>query len=123
MRTRAVLWCAREGCATQIVGYGFAAATNPPTSIAGPWLCLFCAAYAARQRPSDITQAFTTEPVKPGSVWTFPHSEAAGPVVVEEDEAARLMAGSVTPSSAELARRLTDVFGPYGSTGRKERNR
>jgi hypothetical protein len=83
---RAVLWCP---CGTQIVGYGFADAANPPTGIAGPWLCLFCAARAATTRPGEITQAFTTEPVKPGSVWTFP-SQPLCPLIVVEDECYRL---------------------------------
>ena len=92
MSVQAVLWCSRPGCGTQIVGYGFADATNPPTGIAGPWLCLFCAADAARTRPDDITQAFTTEPVAPGSVWTFPRPEPVRPLIWVEDEAAALVA-------------------------------
>lgn len=103
MSVRAVLWCARPGCGTQIVGYGFADAANPPTGLAGPWLCLFCAAEAARERPDDITQAFTTEPVTPGSVWTFPRTELR-PVIWVEDE----MAGV-----------LAKVTGSHGSVGGK----
>jgi hypothetical protein len=76
MTVRAALYCASDECGSQIVGYGFADAANPPTSIAGPWLCLFCAAKEARKRPADITQAFTTDPVAQGSTWTFPPRSA-----------------------------------------------
>jgi hypothetical protein len=30
---------------------------------------LFCAATAAKTRPADIAQAFTTAPVRPSPVW------------------------------------------------------
>ena len=92
MSVRAVLWCVRPGCGTQIVGYGFADAANPPTGFTGPWLCLFCAAEAARERPDDITQAFITQPVKPGSVWTFSRAEPLRPLIWLEDEVAALTA-------------------------------
>ena len=78
---RGVVWCP---CGTQIVCYGFADAANPPTSIHGPWLCLFCAARAARERPGDITQAFTTEPVPDESVWHSPSPAIASPTCREE---------------------------------------
>lgn len=65
---RHVLWC---GCGTQIVCYGFADRANPPTDTAGPWLCLFCARETAKTRPTDVTQAFTTQPIPPGSKWSF----------------------------------------------------
>ncbi len=68
---RAVLWCAAPECRTQIVGYGFADKANPPTTLDGPYLCLFCAATAARVRPGDIEQVLTTQPVKAGSKWRF----------------------------------------------------
>ena len=64
------LWCAVVDCGRQIVSYGFADLATPPTGPLGPFVCLWHARdIAAAGRAADIVQAFTTVPIKPGSVW------------------------------------------------------